>query len=63
MSALRRGWRAVSGFVADLMGDSGYDRYLARHRLEHPGHEPLDARSWWRLRAEAAERQVHHGCC
>lgn len=63
MSALSRGWRTLRWFTAEVLGDSGYDRYVARHRLEHPDHPPLDAKSWWRQRDAAAERRVQTGCC
>lgn len=63
MTVLARGWRLVSGFMADLMGDSAYERYVQRHRLQHPGHPPLDARTWWRQRADAAEAAVQERCC
>ncbi|MCW3159084.1 YbdD/YjiX family protein [Micropruina sonneratiae] len=57
------GWRSMRGFVADLMGDSAYARYVARHRLQHPDHPPLDERTWWRQRSDADERRTGQGCC
>ncbi|MBK8447287.1 MAG: YbdD/YjiX family protein [Micropruina sp.] len=63
MTALARGWRTLSGFVGDLLGDSAYDRYVQRHRVQHPGQPPLDARAWWRQRADAAESAVQERCC
>lgn len=63
VTALGRGWRATCGYVRDLMGDTSYDRYLARHRIEHPNHEPLDRRTWWRLRLDEAEKSPQRGCC
>ena len=52
----RRLWR-------DFTGESAYDRYVERHRREHPDHEPLSERQWWRARAEFDERNVSTGCC
>lgn len=63
MTAFARAWRALRWFTADVLGDSAYDRYVARHRLDHPDHPPLDARSFWRQREAASERQVQTGCC
>ena len=47
----------------DFTGESAYDRYVERHRLEHPDHEPMGERQWWRARAELDERNVQAGCC
>ena len=53
VSSLRCGWRGV-------MGADAYDRYVARHRVEHPDHEPMSEREWWRCRQEEADVK---GCC
>ena len=47
----------------DFTGESAYDRYIERHRREHPDHEPMSEREWWRARAEHDERSVSTGCC
>lgn len=47
----------------DFTGESAYDRYVERHRREHPDHEPMSEREWWRARAEHDERSVSTGCC
>lgn len=47
----------------DFTGESAYDRYVERHRREHPDHEPMSEREWWRARAEHDERNVSTGCC
>lgn len=54
-------FQRVRSFVADLMGDSAYQRYVARHAVEHPGHPPMDERAWWRERYTGMENQVR--CC
>lgn len=56
LAGARRLWR-------DFTGESAYDRYVERHRREHPDHEPLSERQWWRARAEFDERNVSTGCC
>lgn len=59
--------RELAGSVRELWreftGESAYDRYVLRHRLEHPDHEPMDERRFWRARSEFAEQTVHSGCC
>lgn len=52
----RRLWR-------DMTGESAYEHYLARHAREHPDHEPMSAREFWRARARQAETQISTGCC
>ena len=47
----------------DFTRESAYDRYVERHRREHPDHEPMSEREWWRARAEHDERNVSTGCC
>ena len=52
----RRLWR-------DFTGESAYDKYVERHRREHPDHEPMSARDFWRTRDDFAEQNVKTGCC
>ncbi|AYW78423.1 CstA-like transporter-associated (seleno)protein [Propionibacterium acidifaciens] len=47
----------------DFTGESAYDRYVLRHRLEHPGHEPMSERRFWRARIAVDEGNVQSGCC
>ncbi|MBE6478500.1 MAG: YbdD/YjiX family protein [Propionibacteriaceae bacterium] len=47
----------------DFTGESAYDRYLLRHSLEHPGHEPMSERQFWRARVDFDEENVSSGCC
>lgn len=60
---LRRGLAAFRSFWRDLTGESAYEKYVARHRREHPDCEPMPAREFWRARSEAAEDGVTTGCC
>ena len=53
----------VRWWLREFSGSSAYDKYLARHAIEHPGHEPMSAREFWRRRAADAERGVQTGCC
>ncbi|PHP53432.1 YbdD/YjiX family protein [Actinomyces ruminis] len=60
---IRAGLARARGLWRDFTGESAYDRYVERHRREHPDHAPLTARQWWRARAEFDERNVSAGCC
>ena len=60
---LRDSLRQARAMWRDFTGESGYDRYVARHRREHPDHEPMSEREYWRARRELAERSVETGCC
>jgi uncharacterized short protein YbdD (DUF466 family) len=53
---LRRLWR-------DFTGESAYDRYVERHKREHPDHEPMCERQFWRSRADFEEKNVKARCC
>lgn len=53
----------AGGLWRDFTGESAYERYVQRHRREHPGHAPMSARQWWRARAEFDENNVSTGCC
>lgn len=49
-------WRAITG-------EGAYDKYVERHRREHPDHEPMTEREFWRERSDEAERNVQARCC
>ena len=51
LAYMRRLWR-------DFTGESAYDKYVERHRLEHPDHEPMSARAF-----DFDEENVSSGCC
>lgn len=55
--------RHARGLWRDLTGESAYEHYLLRHRLEHPNDEPMGERQFWRERDRVAERNVSSGCC
>ncbi|MGO1316781.1 MAG: YbdD/YjiX family protein [Cellulomonadaceae bacterium] len=58
-----RAWHAVRWYVHELMGDSAYDHYVARHHVDHPDHEPLTAAQWWRAKADAEASAPQTRCC
>lgn len=47
----------------DFTGESAYDRYVERHRREHPDHPPMSEREWWRAKADYDESNVQARCC
>ena len=47
----------------DFTGESAYDRYVERHRRDHPDHEPMSAREWWRAKADFDDANVQARCC
>ncbi len=63
LARLRAGLAGARRLWRDFTGESAYDRYVERHRREHPDHEPLSERQWWRARTEFDERNVSTGCC
>ncbi|MDU0348225.1 YbdD/YjiX family protein [Actinomyces sp. MRS3W] len=60
---LRAGLARALELWRDFTGESAYDRYVERHRREHPDHAPMSASQWWRARADFDERNVSTGCC
>lgn len=63
MILLGKAWRHVTWYVGQLMGDSAYENYLARHRVRHPDHEPMSKREFWRDRIAFDETNHSTGCC
>ncbi|SPT54375.1 Protein of uncharacterised function (DUF466) [Actinomyces bovis] len=63
LQGLREGLREARALWRDFTGESAYERYVERHRREHPDHEPLTERQWWRARAAFDEENVSTGCC
>ena len=56
-------WASAKWYVASIMGDNHYERYLAYHRVNHPDAEPLSKREYYRERVDAAERNPSTRCC
>lgn len=59
----RRKLADIRSLWRDLTGESAYEKYVARHRREHPDCEPMSAREFWRARSRTAEESVTTGCC
>jgi uncharacterized short protein YbdD (DUF466 family) len=60
---LRRALHNGRALWRDFTGESAYDRYVERHRREHPDHPPMTQREFWRARARQDEENVQTGCC
>ena len=56
-------WRSLGGLLGGVLGSDAYERYVERHRLEHPDHAPMTERAFWRDRADEAEHNVEGRCC
>ncbi|MCL1840172.1 MAG: YbdD/YjiX family protein [Propionibacteriaceae bacterium] len=56
-----RAGKAVAWYVRELMGDTAYQRYLARFAVEHHDHEPLSEREFWRQRID--NQPMDSRCC
>lgn len=55
--------RRAKGVLDGVLGDDAYRRYVARHHAEHPDHEPMTEREFWRARDDYAENNVEGRCC
>ena len=62
-SGLRAAWASARWWVRQLAGEGKYDAYLAHHRAQHPGVEPMSEREFWR--DEYAKQGANPGsrCC
>lgn len=51
-------------YLRELTGETQFDRYLAQHRAEHPGVEPLSRREFEKRRIDRSEpRPGNSRCC
>jgi uncharacterized short protein YbdD (DUF466 family) len=58
MKYLRSLWQ----FLREATGDDAYERYLAHHRMHHPGRLPLSPRDYYRQQQESKWSKVSR-CC
>ncbi|MDY5133753.1 YbdD/YjiX family protein [Actinotignum urinale] len=47
----------------DMTGESLYDRYLIRHKREHPNEKPMTKREFWKSRSEYDAENINASCC
>ena len=63
LGAVRERLAAFHALWRDFTGESAYEKYVERHRREHPGHAPMTEREFWRARARLREDNPPTGCC
>ncbi|MDN5558823.1 MAG: YbdD/YjiX family protein [Ruaniaceae bacterium] len=63
MNVLVKGWKNLTWYVGEIMGDSAYERYLARHNAVHSDVTPMTEREFWRDRVNFDETNHSTGCC
>lgn len=63
MGRVGLGWRKVRWYIASLMGDNHYQRYLDHRRRTHPGEPVVSEGEYWRMRHHEAERNPTSRCC
>ncbi|GAA1017431.1 YbdD/YjiX family protein [Nocardiopsis tropica] len=56
-----RALKAVRWYVASVMGDNHYQRYLTHRRATHPGEPVMTEREYWKARHDGAT--VSARCC
>ncbi|MFS0895225.1 YbdD/YjiX family protein [Microbacterium sp. 179-I 3D3 NHS] len=61
--AVGRAGRGIRWYMTTLMGDTAYATYVAHHRREHPGDEPLTERQFWRKKMDDQDRNPGARCC
>ena len=62
-AALSSGLRGVWWYLREASGETAYERHVARHRVEHPEHEPPTRREFERARQDLADARPQQRCC
>jgi len=55
--------RGVRWWVASVMGDNAYQRYVQHLALNHPDQQPPTEREYWRIRYAEADAAPASRCC
>jgi uncharacterized short protein YbdD (DUF466 family) len=63
VASLLRGVRGLRWYLREVSGESGYDRYLRRHRDTHPDAPPLSRREFERRRMDDRDARPQSRCC
>ena len=50
-------------YLREVSGESGYDRYVAHMRRDHPGQPVMSRREFERRRQDAREDNPRARCC
>jgi uncharacterized short protein YbdD (DUF466 family) len=53
----------VRWYLREVSGESGYDRYVAHMRREHPGQPVMSRRDYERRRQDQREESPRARCC
>ncbi len=61
--ALARGWRAVRWYVAGVLGESDYQRYVAHLRAHHADAVVPTVSEYWRQRYAEQDANPGARCC
>ncbi|MDK1476682.1 YbdD/YjiX family protein [Streptomyces sp. 549] len=64
-AGLRHATARLWWYVREFTGETAYDRYVERHRREHPGQPPLSRGTFERRRTDARGSDPREGfrCC
>jgi uncharacterized short protein YbdD (DUF466 family) len=62
-AALARGWRAVSWYVKELVGENDYERYVTHLRRHHPETRPMSRREFERAKLDRMDTDPQARCC
>lgn len=62
-SRARRGWRAVSWYVKEVLGENDYDKYVTHLARHHPDQAPPSRREFERARTDRMEANPRSRCC
>lgn len=63
MGRTRRALRRLRWYVASLMGDNHYRRYVEHRRRTNPGEPVASEAEYWRMRHRAADADPGARCC
>lgn len=61
--ALARGWRAVSWYVKEVVGENDYEHYVTHLRRHHPDAQPVSRREFERAKLDRMAADPKARCC
>ncbi len=62
-AAFVRGWRAVTWYVKEVVGENDYDHYVAHLRRHHPEAQPVSRREFERAKLDRMASDPRTRCC
>ena len=60
---VKQAFAGVRWYLREVSGESGYDRYVAHMRRDHPGQPVMSRRDYERHRQDAREERPRARCC